>query len=71
MHKTKLLVRFGAVTFALLVILGSVVSNAVNRTIRDRTLQYYTQSVENMMVLMVGNLMTPEDFNGKPFTPAT
>ena len=70
MHKTRLLVRFGAVTFALLVILGSVVSNAVNRTIRDRTLQYYTQSVENMMVLMVGNLMTHEDFNGKPFTPA-
>lgn len=69
MHKTRLLARFGAVTFVLLAILGTVVSNSVNRTIRDRTLQYYTQSVENMMILMVGKLMSPEDFNGKPFTP--
>ncbi len=69
MHKTRLLLRFGAVTFVLLAVLGSVVSNAVNHTIRNRTLQYYTQSVENMMVLMVNNLMTPEDFDGRPLSP--
>ncbi len=68
MHKTRLLVRFGAVTFTLLAILGTVVSLSVNQTIRSRTLEYYTQSVENMMILMVGKLMTPADFNGQPFS---
>lgn len=69
MHKTRLMVRFGAVTFALLAILGTVISRSVENTILNRTLEYYTQSVENMMVLMTDKLVTAEDFKADQLAP--